>query len=175
MIIAFFIYRKKNTSCTFFFVCLFIIYILFLIRITILPITILDEAQLNRIHSSSEKYIQYYQIIPFKTILNVGSYNFFRQVICNILMFIPLPIFVKIAKKEMKGWKIILIGILISLSIELIQLFTNIITRYPTHVCDIDDLILNSMGTIIGYIIIIILNKIPITNQLIKSIVYKKQ
>ncbi len=74
----------------------------------------------------------------------------------------------------MKGWKVILIGILNSLLIELIQLFTNIITRYPTHVCDIDDLILNSIGTVIGYVIIIILNRMPITNRLIKSMVYKQ-
>ncbi len=154
--------------------CLFIIYILFLVRITILSVTILNEVQLNRIHSNFEKYLQYYQIIPFKTILNVGRYNFFRQVICNILLFVPFPIFIKVARKEMRRWKAILIGILNSLLIELIQLPTNIITGYPTHVCDIDDLILNSIGTVIGYVIIIILNRISITDRLIKSMVYKQ-
>lgn len=172
---AFFIYRRKNNCCTFFFLCLFVLYIVLLVYTTIFPITILDDEQLDILHSTFGEYITYYQFIPFKTILNVGSYNFFKQVVCNILMFVPFPIFIKLIKREMIWWKTILVGILSSLLIELIQLLTDIITRYPTHVCDIDDLILNSIGVLAGYGIIMILNKISFTNRIINSIVYKKQ
>lgn len=139
---------------------LFIIYILLVIRITTFPITIISREASNEVHAQFGKYIQYYQLIPFKTICGVGSYNFFKQIICNILMFIPFSILVKGIKSNLKGWQVILMGVICSLFIELLQLCINILTRFPNRVCDIDDLILNSIGVILGYGIYILVSKV---------------
>ena len=66
-------------------------------------------------------------------------------------MFIPIGLLVPIIWK-LKDKTVILIGFLISLSIELSQLFLNRGT-------DIDDLIFNTFGTIIGLVIYKIISK----------------
>lgn len=87
--------------------------------------------------------------IPFKIVydsiveLNKGNlYYLFISFLGNIVMFIPIGFFIKkIYNLDTK--KIVKIGFLISLSIEIIQIFTGRQT-------DIDDLILNTLGTYLG-------------------------
>lgn len=142
------------------YIALFVIYLIFLINITIFPITVIKTNDTRNIFDNYFKQKAYYQFIPFKTILNVGNYNFFRQVICNILLFMPLSFFIKIIFNKLSAIKIILIGIFSSLIIELLQLLINLITNFPSYVCDIDDLILNSIGVVIGYMISLLFLKL---------------
>ena len=147
--------------------------LIIIICITIFPITILSKSELNRIHQEFGEYLRYYQLVPFKTILGVGSYNFFRQIICNILLFVPMPVFVKISHKTFSGLKVILICAGFSLLLETVQLGINVITRYPSHVCDIDDFILNSTGVIIGYLLYFVANKISIVQKISNRLIYE--
>ena len=87
--------------------------------------------------------------IPFKiiydTIIQLNSGNIYYLLISflgNIIMFMPIGFFIKkIYNLDTK--KIVKIGFLISLSIEIIQIFTGRQT-------DIDDLILNTLGVYLG-------------------------
>ncbi|WP_347708025.1 VanZ family protein [Clostridium sp. D43t1_170807_H7] len=76
--------------------------------------------------------------------IHIALYN----VIGNILLFIPLgfciPLFFN---KKNKLSKVILYGFTASLIIEVLQLFT------PYNITDIDDIIFNTFGTVIGFII----------------------
>lgn len=92
-------------------------------------------------------------LIPFgiigPTINNLIKYKyitpFLINILGNIIMFIPIGYFIpKLWKIDNK--KVILIGFCISLFIEISQLFLNRTT-------DVDDLILNTLGTIIGLLI----------------------
>ena len=66
----------------------------------------------------------------------------------NVIMFIPLGFFLPRAfPKLQKFWRTILTTFLVIIAVELTQLFTLLGS------CDIDDLILNSIGAAIGYII----------------------
>lgn len=172
--ISYILYIKNKKNHTFTYVCIRTLYIVFFICITVFPITILGKGELDRMHQEFGKYIKYYQFIPFKTILGVGNYNFFRQIICNILLFVPMPVFVKISHKEFSRLKVILICSCCSLLLETVQLGIDIITRYPSHVCDIDDFILNSTGVIIGYLIYFLANKLSIVRKISKRLVYEK-
>lgn len=174
VIISYIIYIKTKNNYTFILICSLTLYIVFFICITIFPITILSRSDLNQLYSQYGKYIKYYQLIPFKTILGVGSYNFFRQVICNIILFIPMPVFMKIIVSKLSGVKVVMAGMACSILVEIIQLFIDVITRYPSHVCDIDDFILNSTGVVIGYLIYLLINRISITNKIFKRLVYEK-
>lgn len=91
-------------------------------------------------------------IIPFKIIydsykelLDGNIYYLLISFLANIIIFIPIGILLPILY-NLKDKHIILIGFCISLFIEITQLFLNRTT-------DIDDLILNTLGVIIGLII----------------------
>lgn len=93
--------------------------------------------------------------IPFKEILRYkfGSPLFIKNVIGNILMFVPfgffLGYFLKIKKKR---WVIVLV-VVISTIIELLQ-------DYIGRVFDIDDILLNLVGGMLGYLVYDAFNKI---------------
>ena len=69
---------------------------------------------------------------------------FYGQLLPNILLFIPGGILLDGALPKCNLIFLILIGIGISLCIEFIQLFVHV------GICDIDDLITNSLGFIFG-------------------------
>ena len=88
-------------------------------------------------------------IIPFKIVKDIYiSHNlnyFLISFLGNIFIFIPVGLLISLIW-NIKDKNVILIGFLISLSIELTQLFLKRTT-------DIDDLILNTLGVIIGLLI----------------------
>ena len=93
-------------------------------------------------------------IIPFNETIETLSdksipiMNPIRNIIGNILLFIPLGFLIPIINPNLnKIVKIILIGFCLSLSIEIIQIFT------MGNVCDIDDVIFNTIGALIGIVI----------------------
>ncbi len=86
--------------------------------------------------------------IPFKEIsrYNYTSSLFYKNVLGNVLLFIPFGYFVNTILKNKKIIICMLITTITSLSIELIQM--NIGRSF-----DIDDILLNICGGILGYII----------------------
>lgn len=74
------------------------------------------------------------------------------NIIGNIIVFIPLGFFLPILFKKYKSFfKTIILVICFSLLVETLQYITH------TGVFDIDDIILNSFGGILGYILFAIL------------------
>ncbi len=94
-------------------------------------------------------------LIPFKEILRykVGSYEFYRQVIGNIVMFIPFGFFATYYTKIKKISSITVITLLVSLTIEIVQ-------KHIGRCFDIDDIILNVFGGILGFFIYVGFNAI---------------
>ena len=97
---------------------------------------------------------------PFHEILRYkyGTTGFYKQVFGNILLFIPLGYFLTKYCRIKRFGGIFLTSLLSSLSIEVVQHFIG-------RSFDIDDVILNVTGGIIGFIIykvlIAIKNKLP--------------
>ncbi|MGL5694961.1 MAG: VanZ family protein [Peptostreptococcaceae bacterium] len=76
------------------------------------------------------------------------------NIIGNIIMFLPVGFLVPLISSDLGSLKkTILIGFKISLLIEFTQLFL-------IRATDVDDLILNTTGTILGYLIFIIFKRI---------------
>ncbi|MGI6501045.1 MAG: VanZ family protein [Anaerostipes sp.] len=95
-----------------------------------------------------------YEFIPFV--------NFeWRYFLLNILLFLPLGCFVHLIleKKKHFSFQVILICISISVGIELIQFF------FTGRLADIDDLIANSVGCIVGYVFFYLVYGIVKTHQ----------
>jgi len=91
--------------------------------------------------------------VPFRTIkkfLNphpsTSPTARFFNLVGNILLFLPFGCLLPVVSKRMRSFgAVVLAALLLSLFFELFQLFTH------TGECDVDDLILNTLGAIIGY------------------------
>lgn len=85
-----------------------------------------------------------FNLIPLIDIVNSPP-EYIRNTILNIILFVPLGFFVPVIWKEYRSMRVILMmGLGLSLFIELLQMFTFRLT-------DVDDLITNTMGTMLGY------------------------
>ena len=96
-----------------------------------------------------------YNLVPFAEIFRyeVGSPMFIYNVAGNIALFIPFGFIISVYCKPKKIWTNLIIAIIVSSTIELVQL--NIGRSF-----DIDDIILNTIGCIIGFLLYIGLNAI---------------
>ncbi len=123
---------------------LFLIYIFLLIWIILFKtsFSIYDFINLSRIRKINLIPFYYSTKVPFHL----------KEVIANILIFIPLGIYLKILGNSSK--KVILYGFGFSMLLELIQFILKL------GVTDITDVITNLSGTTIGVIIYILLKKI---------------
>ena len=122
-------YKKKIEFNKEIALILFIAYLLILFFIVTYPVN--DYGYNN--------YNIFKELLRYK----IGSTGFFNNIIGNILLFIPFGMFLRYYFK-LKIISLIFITILYSLSIEVIQILIN-------RVFDIDDIILNLIGAIIGY------------------------
>jgi glycopeptide antibiotics resistance protein len=72
----------------------------------------------------------------------------------NILLFVPFGfLFPIVSKFRMK--KTIIIGVLFSITIELLQLVTGILEKVTFRIADVNDVIFNTLGAVIGYTLFI--------------------
>ncbi len=86
--------------------------------------------------------------IPFKelTRYKLGSSLFFRNIIGNILLFMPYGFFASYYLRLEKKRSAFLLVLIVSLSIECVQLVIG-------RCFDVDDILLNLIGGMIGYFI----------------------
>lgn len=121
----------------------FLIYILCLFQIVTFQDTTLVVGNNN------------FNLSPFKEILRyrIGSRLFFKNVIGNLLMFIPYGFFASYFTKNNKWIISFLLVTIASVSIEFTQLAIG-------RVFDIDDVILNVAGGMIGFLVYWILAKL---------------
>ena len=101
-----------------------------------------------------------FNLVPFREITRytIGSNLFKLNVLGNIIIFIPMGCILAVYLKPKNIIPIIVSSIIISSTVELVQLGIG-------RAFDVDDIILNLAGAIIGYLIYIffraIYNKLP--------------
>lgn len=120
---------------------LFIIYIIILVWIILFKLSF-NFSDIGRLRSVN--------LIPFK--YDIETTFQLKEVIDNILIFIPMGVLLKMLKIDNK--RTILFGFLTSLSFEIMQYM------FQIGVSDITDIITNTTGTIIGMLFYVILCKI---------------
>ena len=93
--------------------------------------------------------------IPFKEIFryDIGSYKFIKNIVGNIVLFIPYGLFGSYYFKKRKMFTIFSLTLIVSITIEFVQM-------YIGRVFDIDDIILNVVGGICGYLLFVGLDAI---------------
>ena len=134
-------------------VAIFLLYIYMLINITVFRGQLFQNEthSFNLIPFDELLSASYYQasVLGKKQALVILAYN----VIGNIVWFIPFGIILCVYAKNMTIKKTVLYSFLLSLSIELLQYV------FYTGVSDIDDIIFNVVGGVVGYGIYRLINK----------------
>lgn len=135
---------SKNTLIN----ILFLGSMLFIMKLTILPQESLgigtDSGGVNLVPFRTSEYI----------FLHETSIKFSINILGNIILFLPFGFFLTMRFKNINCLlKCLLVGAFFSIFIEIVQL------SIPNRWTDIDDVILNTVGTAIGYAIYIIISK----------------
>lgn len=76
-----------------------------------------------------------------------GKKELLNETILNVLVFIPLGLLLCVAFKTIRWWQVLLIGLGISVSIELLQFFLN------RGFSELDDIFHNVLGCMLGCMI----------------------
>lgn len=139
---------------------LFYIYLLLLIYITLIPINIYfgDKSQFinntsltRRLGINLIPFYDYYSSVKAFGIETINIY-FIRSIIGNILLLIPFTLYLCSYVSKIRTIKnTLVVSFIISLSIELLQLVENYLNKSPYRTVNVDDLILNTLGGILGY------------------------
>jgi glycopeptide antibiotics resistance protein len=107
--------------------------------------------------------------IPFKEMLryDFGTMMFYKNVLGNMIMFIPFGFFTSYFLTIKDKYKIFILSIITSITIETTQLMIG-------RVFDVDDILLNVFGGLIGYLVYRFLDGIKerLPKFLQKTIVY---
>ncbi|SFB04815.1 MULTISPECIES: VanZ family protein [unclassified Bacillus (in: firmicutes)] len=142
---------------------LFVLYICLLISVTLFPFPIGFQSNIENVFRSLN-------VIPLKTIINDisqigiaydGDVLFMlgliaRNVGGNILLLMPLGFLAPILWNKFKYYKnTVLLGFIVSISIEVLQFLESLIAGERGRVTDIDDVICNVLGALLGYLIYI--------------------
>lgn len=130
---------------------LFVVYILFILYFLIFSDWYGRSGTMENYH---------YNFIPFQEIRRFWEYreqlglwsvvNLFG----NIMVFVPLGFFDPMASKCRSFWNTLIDGLSLSMVVEVFQLVSKV-GRF-----DVDDLILNTFGAIIGYLLFLICNTV---------------
>ncbi|GAA0964559.1 hypothetical protein FFA01_23630 [Frigoribacterium faeni] len=83
----------------------------------------------------------------------------------NLAVFIPLGILIPLLMRRPSWWKVLLTSAVVSLTIELLQLAAQKLFS-GGHVADVNDFIWNTFGGILGYVIFVLLTRVPILSAL---------
>lgn len=130
---------------------LFVIYIFFLLYFLIFSEWYGRSGVMGEYH---------YNLVPFQEIKRFWNYRdqlgilSFTNLVGNVAVFIPFGFFEAVASRHRNFLRTTLDGFLLSLIIEIFQLVTKV------GCFDVDDLLLNTSGAVLGYVIFIICNAI---------------
>jgi glycopeptide antibiotics resistance protein len=127
----------------------FFVYVLAVLSITLFPIPYQHPGGGN---------LQSNNLIPFRTIGGILSANSFandiRNIGGNLLLLVPFGfLYPLVFRRSNRVVKMILIGFAVSLLIETSQWIISAILGFTYRSFDVDDLLLNTLGSCIGYLV----------------------
>ena len=135
---------------------LFLVNLAVISRMVFHPMATVDGAVQPLIFEAATAFPFRLNLIPFVNLLDYESKrDLLLNIIGNCAMFIPTGILTPVLYRHLDSFKkTVLTGFLISLSIEIIQL------PFAVRASDIDDLILNTLGVMVGYSIYALVKKL---------------
>ncbi|WP_200272697.1 VanZ family protein [Clostridium yunnanense] len=161
---------------------IFTFYALAVVGVTLLPITIY-------VYGSPPTYDNYISVnyVPFtdiaREISQMGQHNFsvafqiklmIRNVGGNFILLMPMGMLLPLLTSKVDSIKkSFILGLMVSLCIEILQFLENYSGLTFGRIVDIDDLILNSLGAAVGYCIYIfvslVISKYKNSNKVLQN------
>ena len=118
-----------------------------IIRFTFFPMSRVNGRIQPLVFDASKVFPLWLNLIPYVELLDYSNKrDLLLNNIGNTAMFIPSGIILPIIYKKLNSfWKVVAAGAMLSLCIEILQL------PFSGRASDVDDLILNTAGVMIGY------------------------
>ncbi|WP_268318635.1 VanZ family protein [Bacillus inaquosorum] len=140
-----------------------LVYFFNLISVTLFPMPIDADLIKDMKYDTYIPFVSGNNFIPFYFIVDVYheglQYYVIRSIGGNLILLLPVGLLFPLLFKKLNNVKrILLTGFFISLFIELAQLSISVYIRSVYRSFDVDDLILNTLGTVIGYWLFFILS-----------------
>ena len=124
---------------------LFVAYLVILLLLTFLPLDGLDNGQ------PVDLRLGLFRTINFAFRRGLESHQFV-VLIGNIAAFVPLGIFVPLLLGRASIVRVFVIALALSTAIELGQLAVSIAVGYAYRTADVDDVLTNVLGALIGFV-----------------------
>ena len=164
--------KKQNIKYSFGFIAVFILYMLMLVNTTFFPIIVAAD------NAGYDIWNTCIQLNPLQTISGYFEGTTTEvQITGNILLLMPMAVFIGTMQKQDNAGKCIARNffycVTISVMIELSQLMINLMTQFPNRVVDIDDIILNSAGALLGAVMIIAFKQTSIYKKRVAKLIHK--
>ena len=106
----------------------------------------------------------YLQLVPFYDHDPTGY-------ILNVALFVPLGVLLPLVWRVSSVRRAVVIGFLASFVVELVQ-FILVISVTSGRVADVDDLIANTLGTLVGFIAFRIAQMVPPLGRLMAAVIW---
>ena len=141
---------KREAQLLLIYICLVVV-----VRLTFFPFSKVDGKVQPLLFDATNILPFRLNFVPF---VNLIDYEIRKEALINVIgnsfLFLPVGIVFPIVYRKLNThWKVIVAGVGTSLSIEILQLL------FFDRVTDIDDLLLNSAGYILGYGIYLLIKK----------------
>ncbi|WP_456698428.1 VanZ family protein [Aeromicrobium sp. P5_D10] len=94
------------------------------------------------------------------------------DMLSNVLVFMPLGFLLPLVTRARTSGRVVLYGFLISLTMEAAQ-FVNAVTGHGGHIADINDLLANTLGAVVGHALFRACLRIPAARRLADAASWK--
>lgn len=131
---------------------LFVLYIFFLVYFLFLAEWYGRTGTVEEYRYNLELFREIRRFITYRE--QLGMFAVFANLLGNILIFVPYGFFISMAAERRGFFKTLFFSFGLSLCVELVQLATRVGSF------DVDDILLNTIGGIFGYILFAICNVI---------------
>lgn len=137
-------YKRKVPNVYLVYFSIFFVYLIGVLKYTIFPIPL--DPFMKEVMLKETTFLDGINLIPFM------SPPSFKQTILNMVLSMPfgfgISYITRISKK-----KLILLGVSFGIIIELLQLMISLLIGFTYRSIDINDVIVNFIGVIMGYLI----------------------
>ena len=138
----------------------FLSVLLFILYVLLLVYFLFFSEEYGRV--TAEERVYRYNLVPFVEIRRfwiyreqLGTFAVFSNIFGNVIGFLPFGFILPVIFRRMNsGFLICVSGFILSLTVEVIQLVTKV------GCFDVDDMILNTLGATLGYVLFFVCNHI---------------
>ena len=138
----------------------FLSVLLFILYVLLLVYFLFFSEEYGRV--TAEERVYRYNLVPFVEIRRfwiyreqLGTFAVFSNIFGNVIGFLPFGFILPVIFRRMNsGFLICVSGVILSLTVEVLQLVTKV------GCFDVDDMILNTLGATLGYVLFFVCNHI---------------